>query len=77
MSRHQGKELEKFTNFSVSQLTTIYGRKDSEFMERTIRSTTSAASRDHQRPSRTPWKPQREPGDMCNDYVNMVISSRK
>jgi len=77
MSRHQGKELEKSINFSVSQLMTIYGRKDSEFMERTIRSTTFTATGDHQRPSRTPWKPQRDPGHMCNDYANMVIRSRK
>jgi len=54
---------------------TIYARKDPEYMERTLRRTTSTATREHQRPSRTPWKPHRDPGHMRNDYANMIISS--
>jgi len=74
-SRHQ--DPEKCTNFSVSQLMTIYERKDSELMERTLSSTTSTATRDHQRPSRTPWKAHRHPGRVRNEYANMIVSSRK
>jgi len=76
-SRHQDKEPAKPKNISVNQLMTIYGMKDSKFMERTLRNTTSTATRDHQRPSRTPWKPHRNPGCMHNYYANIIISSRK
>jgi len=59
----------------MSQFITIYGRKD--FMERTLRDTSSTTTRDHQRPSMTPWKPHRDPGHMHKDYANVTINSRK
>jgi len=69
--------MKKSTDFPVSQLLTIDGRKDSEFMRRTVTSTTATASSDHQRPSRTPWKPHRDTGHLHKDCANMIISSRK
>jgi len=68
---HGDKAPEASPGFPVSQLLAVSGRKDSELTGRTLRSTTSIPARDHQRPSRTPWKPHRDPGRMRNDYANI------